>query len=35
MQKFDDLQGLLLVDPIHEASPAGWPFVQAPGESHG
>jgi hypothetical protein len=35
MQKFDDLQGLLLVDPIHEASPAGWPFVQAPGESRG
>ena len=29
MQRFDDLQGLLLVDPIHEASPAGWPFVQA------
>ena len=28
MQKFDDLQGLLLVDPIHEASPAGWPFVE-------
>ncbi len=35
MQKFDDLQGLLLVDPIHEASPAGWPFVQASDESHG
>jgi hypothetical protein len=35
MQKFDDLQGLLLVDPIHEASPAGWPFLQAPGESRG
>jgi hypothetical protein len=35
MQKFDDLQGLLLVDPIHEASPAGWPFVQAPDESRG
>lgn len=32
MQKFDDLQGLLLVDPIHEASPAGWPFVQASDE---
>jgi Coenzyme PQQ synthesis protein D (PqqD) len=29
MQRFDDLQGLLLVDPIHEASPAGWPFVEA------
>jgi len=35
MQKFDDLQGLLLVDPIHEASPAGWPFVQASDESRG
>jgi hypothetical protein len=35
MQKFDDLQGLLLVDPIHEASPAGWPFVQAADESRG
>ena len=35
MQKFDDLQGLLLVDPIHEASPAGWPFVQASDGSRG
>jgi hypothetical protein len=35
IQKFDDLQGLLLVDPIHEASPAGWPFVQASDESRG
>lgn len=35
IQKFDDLQGLLLVDPIHEASPAGWPFVQAADESRG
>jgi hypothetical protein len=35
IQKFDDLQGLLLVDPIHEASPAGWPFVQASDDSHG
>lgn len=35
MQKFDDLQGLLLVDPIHEASPAGWPFVPAPEEQSG
>jgi hypothetical protein len=35
IQKFDDLQGLLLVDPVHEASPAGWPFVQASDESRG
>ncbi len=35
MQKFEDLQGLLLVDPIHEASPAGWPFVEASDESRG
>jgi hypothetical protein len=35
IQKFDDLQGLLLVDPIHETSPAGWPFVQASDESRG
>jgi hypothetical protein len=35
IQKFDDLQDLLLVDPIHEASPAGWPFVQVSDESHG
>jgi hypothetical protein len=35
IQKFDDLQGLLLVDPIHEASPAGWPFVQASDETRG
>ena len=35
IEKFDDLQGLLLVDPIHEASPAGWPFVQGSEESRG
>ena len=35
MKKFDDLQGLLLVDPIHEASPAGWPFVQGVDASRG
>jgi hypothetical protein len=35
MQKFDDLQGLLLVDPIHEASPAGWPFIPAADETRG
>lgn len=29
LQRFDDLQGLLMVDPIHEVSPAGWPFVEA------
>jgi hypothetical protein len=35
IQKFDDLQGLLLVDPIHEASPAGWPFIPAADETRG
>jgi len=26
-ERFDDLQGLLLLDPIHEVSEAGWPVV--------
>jgi hypothetical protein len=26
MRRLDDLQGLLVVEPIHEASAAGWPF---------
>jgi len=29
-ERFDDLQGLLLVDPIHDVSEAGWPLM--PGE---
>lgn len=27
MDKFDDLQGLLLVDPIHDVSEQGWPLL--------
>lgn len=27
MERFDDLQGLLLVDPIHDVSDAGWPML--------
>ncbi|PZW36953.1 hypothetical protein C8P66_1515 [Humitalea rosea] len=27
LERFDDLQGLLLVDPIHEVSEAGWPLA--------
>jgi Coenzyme PQQ synthesis protein D (PqqD) len=26
LRKFDDLQYFLLVDPIHEVGPAGWPY---------
>ena len=26
IEKFDDLQGLLLVDPIHDVSDQGWPL---------
>jgi hypothetical protein len=28
MESFDDLQGLLLVDPIHDVSDQGWPIRQ-------
>ncbi len=27
LERFDDLQGLLLVDPIHDVSEAGWPVL--------
>lgn len=27
MERFDDLQGLLLVDPIHDVAEAGWPLM--------
>jgi hypothetical protein len=30
LERFDDLQGLLLIDPIHDVSEAGWPLT--PGE---
>ena len=26
IERFDDLQGLLLVDPIHDVGPQGWPL---------
>jgi hypothetical protein len=26
IERFDDLQGLLLIDPIHDVSDAGWPM---------
>lgn len=32
MQRFEDMQGFLLVDPIHEVDETGWPHVK-PGES--
>jgi hypothetical protein len=32
MQRFSDMQGLLLVDPIHEVDDTGWPHTQ-PGAS--
>jgi hypothetical protein len=32
MQRFSDMQGLLLVDPIHEVDDTGWPHTQ-PGTS--
>ncbi|MBB6309811.1 PqqD family protein [Xanthobacter tagetidis] len=27
VERFDDLQGLLLVDPIHDVAEAGWPVM--------
>jgi hypothetical protein len=27
IERFDDLQGLLLIDPIHDTSELGWPMV--------
>ena len=32
LQRFEDMQGFLLVDPIHEVDETGWPSVK-PGES--
>ena len=34
LQRFEDMQGFLLVDPIHEVDETGWPAVK-PGESTG
>ena len=31
MQRFDDIQELLLLDPIHEVEEAGWPAQRAQG----
>jgi len=28
MQRFSDMQGLLLVDPVHEVDDTGWPHTQ-------
>jgi hypothetical protein len=30
LTKFDDLQELLLLDPIHDVDEAGWPHAQSP-----
>ena len=30
VEKFDDLEELILLDPIHEVDPAGWPTRRAP-----
>jgi hypothetical protein len=32
LQRFEDMRGFLLVDPIHEVDDAGWPHMR-PGES--
>jgi Coenzyme PQQ synthesis protein D (PqqD) len=32
LQKFTDMQGFLLVDPIHEVDETGWPNAPAPGD---
>ena len=29
VQKYDDLEDLLLLDPIHEVDEAGWPVARA------
>ena len=34
LQKFDDLQDLLMLDPIHDVDQAGWP-MPAPGNTPG
>jgi len=33
MERFDDLQGLLLVDPIHDVSESGWPLMPSKPDS--
>lgn len=33
LQVFTDMQDLLLFDPIHEVSPAGWPHVADPSDT--
>ena len=32
LQRFEDMQGFLLVDPIHEVDDTGWPHIKR-GES--
>jgi hypothetical protein len=27
IEEFDDMQGLLLLDPIHDVSEEGWPHI--------
>lgn len=31
MQKYSDMQEMLLIDPIHEVDDSGWPNVKGPG----
>ncbi len=30
LERFTDMQDLLLLDPVHDTSEAGWPYVVAP-----
>ncbi len=33
LQKFTDLQDLLMLDPIHEVDERGWPHARPPGDT--
>lgn len=33
LEKYTDMQDLVLLDPVHEVDPAGWPQVQPSGEA--
>jgi len=35
LQRFEDMQGFLLVDPIHEVDDTGWPHVRPGGSAAG
>lgn len=32
-ERFDDMKDMLILDPIHDVSDAGWPFIKEPKDS--